>query len=403
MAGRCACDPGPAEALPGRPEVLGPFARALDGALAFAGAAKAAGRPVVGIACEYAPRELILAAGGVPVCLCGGSEDTARLAERELPVNLCPLVKSTYGYHLERSNPFLEMADLLVAETTCDARKKMYELMARSRPVHVMELPQKPDSPAAAALWLEEVRGLKRVLDRRFRRITDRRLRDAVLLMNRERGLRRRIAAAQRSSPPPLTGRESLELRGPIAAIPADLDWLADLAARLERGAIDPPPGAEGRPRVLLTGVPVLRGAEKVLEIVEEKGGVVVAQENCTGLKPVLEDVDPDAPDLLAAVAAKYLRLPCSVMTPNKARLDLLARLIREYRPDCVLELTWQNCLTYAVESVLVREVAERAGLPYLRLETDYSPSDRPSLGLRVQALLEVAAGRRRRPGRPRR
>ena len=96
--------------------------------------AKAHGRPIVGILCEYTPRELILAAGGVPVCLCGGSAEMISPAEEHLPANLCPLIKSTYGYSVKQANPFLEMADLIVAETTCDGKKKMYELLARTRP-----------------------------------------------------------------------------------------------------------------------------------------------------------------------------------------------------------------------------------------------------------------------------
>ena len=91
----------------------------------YAVAAKEAGRPVVGILCEYTPRELIMAAGGVPVCLCGGSAKTIPAAEQQLPANLCPLIKSTFGYHLLRGNPFLEMADLVVGETPCDGKKKM--------------------------------------------------------------------------------------------------------------------------------------------------------------------------------------------------------------------------------------------------------------------------------------
>jgi benzoyl-CoA reductase/2-hydroxyglutaryl-CoA dehydratase subunit BcrC/BadD/HgdB len=80
----------------------------------YAVQAKSEGKPIVGILCEYTPRELIMAAGGVPVCLCGGSAQTIPAAEQHLPANLCPLIKSTYGYHLLYSNPFLEMADLVV-------------------------------------------------------------------------------------------------------------------------------------------------------------------------------------------------------------------------------------------------------------------------------------------------
>ena len=87
------------------------FDAMIDHCLAYAESAKAAGRPVVGILCEFTPRELILAAGAVPVCLCGGDADMIAPAQRDLPANLCPLIKSTYGYHVSGENPFLEMAE----------------------------------------------------------------------------------------------------------------------------------------------------------------------------------------------------------------------------------------------------------------------------------------------------
>ena len=133
----------------------------IDHCLDYAQAAKTAGRPVVGILCEYTPRELILAAGAVPVCLCGGAVETIFPAEEDLPSNLCPLIKSTYGYHVLKANPFLEMADLVVAETTCDGKKKMYELMAQSRPMFVLELPQKSDDPDAMRHWISQIRRLR--------------------------------------------------------------------------------------------------------------------------------------------------------------------------------------------------------------------------------------------------
>ena len=144
------------------------FAQMIEHCHQYATEAKAAGRPVVGILCEYTPRELIMAAGGVPVCLCGGSAKTIPAAERDLPANLCPLIKSTYGYHVQRSNPFLEMADLVVGETTCDGKKKMYELMAESRPMYVLELPQKADDADAMAHWVRELEKFRDFLAERF-------------------------------------------------------------------------------------------------------------------------------------------------------------------------------------------------------------------------------------------
>jgi len=381
----------------GKDAAEGPFAwfdSMIRNCLDYATEAKAAGRPIVGILCEYTPREMILAAGGVPVCLCGGSADTIPAAEESLPANLCPLIKSTYGYHAQGSNPFLEMAELVVAETTCDGKKKMYELMAETRPMYVLELPQKVGDADAEAHWLAELRKLKAYLETRFgTRITDSKLRDAIAVMNRERGLRRELAALMAADAPPLTGRQLLDLKSIISGIPADFEQYENALEMLR--SKPPCPAIGERVRVLMTGVPLVHGAERVLDIIEGHGGLVVCMENCTGLRPLVEDVDGDAADPVAALAEKYFHLPCSVLTRNDARLDLIRDLAHDYRPQCVIELVWQACLTYDVESYRVKRlVTEELGIPYLRIETDYSPSDSARIAVRVEALFETVRGR---------
>lgn len=371
------------------------FAGMIPNCLAYAKAAKANGRPIVGIMCEFTPREVIMAAGAVPVCLCGGSVNTIPAAEQDLPANLCPLIKSTYGYHKLRSNPFLEMADLIIAETTCDGKKKMYELMGQSRQMHILELPQKPDDPDAMEHWYREVRKLKEAIERRFNTtITDCGLRSAISTMNHERTLRRRLAELMQADPPPMTGRRLLDFKSSISGIPADFEQYEKAVNMLADKGADP--SLAGRVRVLMTGVPMAHGAERVLDIVEERGGLVVCMENCTGLKPILEDVDIQAANPLQAIADKYFHLPCSVMTCNNGRLDSLMKLAREYRVDCIIDLVWQACLTYDVESFRVRQLAEcELGLPYLKIITDYSPSDSARIAVRVEALFETVRNNR--------
>ena len=340
------------------------FADMVDHCYAFAEAAKARGCPVVGILCEFTPRELILAAGGVPVCLCGGNAETIPAAEQFLPSNLCPLIKSTFGYHVTGRNPFLKWADLVVAETTCDGKKKMFELLGESKPMHVLELPHKADDPDALEHWTEEVRKLKAHLEQRFGvQITDAKLREAIRLMNRERGLRRRLADLMVREPPPLTGRQLIEFKSIISGIPADLEQYERALEWFGSGSAAQPASAardEARPvRVLLTGVPLVHGAERVLELIESGGAVVVCLENCTGLKPILEDVDESELDPVCAIARKYYHLPCSVLTANTRRLESLRSLAAKFRPECVIELVWQACLTYDIESYHVRKLAE--------------------------------------------
>jgi len=390
------------------------FDQMIPNCLAYAKDAKARGRRIVGIMCEYTPRELIMAAGAVPVCLCGGSAETIGPAEQHLPANLCPLIKSTYGYHVQKANPFLEMADLIVAETTCDGKKKMFELMAETRPMHVLELPQKPDDADAMTHWISELRKLKTRLEETFGvTITDDKLRQAIRTMNRERILRRQLADLMKRNEPPLTGRQLLQFKSSISGLSADFAQYeralklytgegaadasprrASVPARLKTSCGDARP-TKSEVRVLMTGVPLAHGAERVIEIIESHGGLVLCMDNCTGLKPILDDVDETVADPIVALAEKYFRLPCSVMTKNNRRLEILRDLARDYRAQCVIDLVWQACLTYDVESYFVKKLAEQdLGLPYLRIETDYSPSDSARIALRVEALFETVRQR---------
>ncbi|MBN2588697.1 MAG: 2-hydroxyacyl-CoA dehydratase [Sedimentisphaerales bacterium] len=370
------------------------FGNMIQNCYDYATDAKSKGKHIVGIMCEYTPRELIMAAGGIPVCLCGGSAEMIPPAEEYLPANLCPLIKSTYGYHVKKANPFLEMSELIVAETTCDGKKKMYELMSLTRNVHVLELPQKPDDEDAMSHWVSQLRDLKAKLEELFNiEITDEKIRQAIRTMNKERQLRRELAELMKSESPALTGRQLLDYKSIISGICADFQQYSKAIDMYKSKKIQ---SSETSPvRVLLTGVPVVHGAERVLDIIESSNGLVVAMDNCTGLKPILEDVDENADDPIVALAQKYFNLPCSVMTKNDRRMEVLRQMAQDYKPDCIIELIWQACITYDVESYLVKKLAEdELGIPYLRIETDYSPSDSARIGLRVEALFETVRER---------
>jgi benzoyl-CoA reductase/2-hydroxyglutaryl-CoA dehydratase subunit BcrC/BadD/HgdB len=391
------CNPPEPKCSSPKPAIEGPangplgwFGNMIQNCYDYATDAKAKGKHIVGIMCEYTPRELIMAADAVPVCLCGGSAEMIPPAEEHLPANLCPLIKSTYGYHVRKANPFLEMADLIVAETTCDGKKKMYELMGLTRPTYIMELPQKPTDSDAMVHWISELRKFKTKLEECFGvEVTNAKIQQAIKTMNRERALRRELAALMKSKSPPLTGRQLLDFKSIISCIDADLEQYAE-AIRIYKSQKNGC-STNSSVRVLLTGVPIVHGAERVLDIIESHGGLVVSMDNCTGLKPILEDADETADDPIIALAEKYLRLPCSVMTTNDRRLEVLRKLAEEYHPQCIIDLIWQACLTYDVESYLVKELAEKdLGIPYLRIETDYSPSDSARIALRVEALFET-------------
>ena len=101
---------------------------------------KESGKRIVGVFCTFTPWELVEAADAVAVTLCGVGDDNAKLAEERLPQNLCPLVKASYGGAVADRCPFFYFSDMVLAETTCDGKKKMYELLNEIKAVSYTHL-----------------------------------------------------------------------------------------------------------------------------------------------------------------------------------------------------------------------------------------------------------------------
>lgn len=357
-----------------------------------------AGKKVVGMYCVFSPSEIALAADAISVTLCGTTQEPIEAAEKELPRNLCPLIKSSYGFALLDTCPYFHFSDVLLAETTCDGKKKMYELMGEIKPMHIMNLPQTANDEDSLGLWKNEMVKFKEYLEKQFEvEITDEKLRDAIKLMNRERTAMRKLHKLNAHKPAPLSGMDMMLaqwLKGFNVDKEAGIELIEKLVAeveeRIEEGKFAYDINA---PRILLTGCPTgAGGADKVLRALEEAGASVVALENCTGYKGLDVLVDEDInKDPLLALAEKYLSTPCSCMTNNNGRLDLIRRLAEEYEVDGVVDLTYQACHTYAIESSTVKKyVQNELNLPFMQIETDYSDSDTGQIKTRVEAFLET-------------
>ncbi len=364
--------------------------------------AKDEGKKVVGFMCSYFPIEMALAAGAISVGLCGTTEEPIAAAEKVLPADQCPMVKATYGRSVSGTCPIFPLADCIVGETTCDGRKKIYELLAREKPMHVMDLPQKPDERDALVHWTAEMRKLKVFLEGQLGVvISNKDLRKAIKQINKERRLLKEIHACRKHHPVPIMGRDLVGLSTKFGYTVDRNEYVSKLSTLLDElnrrirekeFACSP-----ARPRILWTGLGNSLGCDKVLKLVEECGGVVVCQEGCGGVTRFDDLADEEAEDPIQALAERYLRVTCSCMTPNNSRFEQIDRLIREYQIQGVIDLTWQFCHTFNIESYRVSELVKRKhGLPFLHIVTDFSKSDVGQLRVRVEGFIEqVTMGRK--------
>lgn len=367
----------------------------LKRALAQVVSKREAGAKVVGAYCSYAPVEVVWAMGGVPAVLCAFSNAPIAKAEETLPVNLCPLIKSSFGFIELKTCPFFELTDAVVGETTCDGKKKMFELIQEHRPLYVMDLPQCPTNEGAVAYWRHSVNGFKNFLEDTFATtISDAALEESIRECNRKNRLVERIFAFGACKPAVITWQEmyavatyAMSAQGPEAITQLE-EIIATLTARREQKQFT---SKESAKRVLITGCPVGGDVLKVLKLVDEEGAAIVGLDSCTGLKPYANVTEEGSGDPLLAIAKRYLQIPCACMTPNTGRFDVLKQQVESLKPDLVIDLVLQSCHTYNVEAVKVESyVREDLGTNYLKVVTDFSQQDLGQLKTRIAAALEM-------------
>lgn len=355
---------------------------------------KDSGKKVAGVFCTYTPVEIIMAAGAVWVGICAFSDETVADAEKFLPRNLCPLIKSSYGFALTETCPYMYFADLVIGETTCDGKKKMYELLSELKNVHVMQLPQNQKDEQARELWYQEVLILKEKLEKEFDVvITDEQIKEAIKIKNEERKLLKEFYELSKQLPPPITGLEQLKV---LYGSQFKFDYQAknqELRETIDKVKQDYENGVEKvsktAKRILITGCPLAGVTEKIVTAIEESGGVVVAYENCIGVKPIENLVDENK-DPYQALAERYLQIGCSIMTPDDNRYELLTRLVEEFQVDGVVEMTLQACHTYNIETAHLRKMMQKMDMPFISVETDYSTADAAQLKTRLAAFIEM-------------
>lgn len=355
------------------------------------------GKRIVGTFCIYVPEELALAANTVPIALCGGIQASIPYAERMFPRDICPLVKSTLGLAFSKTCPYAPIKSLAVGETTCDAKKKTWEILASKVNFHVMEVPQKKEK-LDFDLWRGAVDDFRRKLeDLSGTKVDSGRLAETIRIMNAKRRALQELAQLRQAEVVPISGVDALVVMQaalndePVRFTEAVKRLNQELRERIKNG-ISVAPGAK---RIMMAGCPAVMGNWKVHALVERSGGVIVWDESCTGSRYFEHLVDETAQDLdgqITAIAERYFKISCACFTPNQERIDAIVRRAQEFNVKGVAQYVLQTCHGYNIEAMRVEAALKGIGVPALKVVTDYSEEDTEQLRTRIEAFIEQLA-----------
>lgn len=356
---------------------------------------KKQGRSVVGTFCVFIPEEIVLASGGVCIGLCGGSQGPVPDAEKVLPRNICPMVKSSYGFKTAKVCPYFQVVDFICGETTCDAKKKTWELLDREAPTYVMEIPQmkrKRDK----ILWLEEVKDFKAKIENiSGKEISLDALSIAIKSLNDKRRALQRLNSLRYHNPSPISGKDVLLIEqiaffdAPIRFTQKVNELCDELEGRIANGISAAPKSSA---RIMVSGAPMAMPNWKIHNIIESAGGVVVNEESCIGtryFKDLIEENSDNMDEMLIKLTERYMKIDCSCFTPNDDRIEQILKEYADSNAKGILHYSLQFCHTYNIEAVKIKDACDEQGIPFLFIESDYSPEDIGQLRTRIEAFIE--------------
>ncbi|HLC00983.1 MAG TPA: 2-hydroxyacyl-CoA dehydratase family protein [Candidatus Bathyarchaeia archaeon] len=370
-------------------------------------AAKESGKKIVGYFCAFAPIELILAADAIPVRVNSGWYDASKIGDRVVPVEVCPMVRSTIGAKMISLSPFLEMSDALISVLTCDGMTKLSEILGDFKPVWTMPLPRVKDSDQSLRFWNEEIRSAKDNLEKLTgTKIDKKRLRGSIELVQKATKVFRRLQEL-RKGPPVIMGRDAMLVNqafmwDDITRWTEKTEALCDeLDKRVEQKSWACPPDT---PRVLVTGTPMIWPDNwKMPSLVEEASpqGVLVADELCSSDRILNDPVGVDEwtmDDMLKGISERYLMAstcPCFTSADgNEDRINWLINKVKDWKVNGVVYYVVRGCMLYAMEYSRVKKVLDRLSIPVYYLDTEYTREDVGQMKTRVEAFLEMLTAR---------
>jgi benzoyl-CoA reductase/2-hydroxyglutaryl-CoA dehydratase subunit BcrC/BadD/HgdB len=362
---------------------------------------KEKGVKIVGYIGRFVPEELIYASGAVPCLMCRGGEPEP--PDAVIPYMLrfmSPYARSQIGYHLLGIDPVVPMLDLIVAQCSDCHESRLADLFEYFElPTTRLGVPPDWKKSLSREYYQKRLTWLREKLEvLTGNKISDEKLKKSIESINQTRDLLSRINLLRKKQPPPVGGYDFIRLNH--YSFYCDLDKLLlklnDLYEQLQKGKS---PFSREAPRILLAGHVVGMGDYVVPKLIEDSGGVVVAEFLDEGMRQCAWNVKTDG-DLMRNLGETYYseRTPPSIFQPAwEERVESIKKLIRDFNIDGVIwyELSFEEI--YDLECSIISKAMGEMNMPFLKLESSYEYS-REAVGpltTRVESFIESVKQRR--------
>ncbi len=352
------------------------------------------GKRVIGYICTYAPEEIFYAAGMLPYRAGAAGCNATDKADIYLHRFNCTYARCLLQLGLNGEYDFL---DGFCFMNGCEQLRRTYDIWHRKVGTKFVDMLTIPHviSEKRFGWYVDDIKKFAENLSSHFgvAPVGEKRLRDAIEVYNETRRLMQELYDLRKADKPPISGVEAMKIAIAAFTTPKPVfnklmqDALEEIKAR---------PGIDGyKARIMIAGS--FMDDTFLLELIEEAGGLVVADNLCYGFRHFDTLVEEDSDDPLEAIARRYYwHNPCPRMQGEfDRRLDETRAIAKGANVDGIIFQRIAYCDNHGAESPMESRFLEEEGIPTIILEREYMPSDRGRLKTRIQAFLERIERRR--------
>jgi bcr-type benzoyl-CoA reductase subunit C len=343
---------------------------------------------IAGFFCSYTPCEIITAAGVLPFRIFGTNSDIS-LSNAHLQSYSCSLVRGALEDALSKKLDFLENA---IFPHTCDSIQRLSDTWRINAGFdsHIdILLPVKLNTESAKDYIIKTLKKFRLDIEKSFNvKITDKKLEETILLYNDIRALLKKLYILRLDMPDFIGGSDLHAIFKASMVMDRNifLENLSNLVKQIEAKQACK---KEGKKKVVLSGG--ICSMPDIYETIEYAGGIVAADDLCTGMRYCDGIIDTKG-DPIEAIAKRYIeRINC----PSKHsgiynRGENLIKIVKESCAKGVIFIFLKFCEPHLFDYPYLKEMLKKEKIPSILFEIEENMLSSGQLKTRIEAFIEM-------------
>lgn len=351
---------------------------------------RASGKKAVGTVCCHVPHEIIYAAGILPIRLrATGCVDSSG-AEAWMSSFSCSYARSILEYLMDGVydlDGLIQSDGCMMPTRIFDNWEHIAKKNGKDQFCYQIGAPR-ITKDVTIKYYKEELQMLADNLGKfSGTPVTDASLKAAVDKYNEIRGLVAELNDLRKADKPVITGSEALAIMIKAGDFTPD-EYIALLKEFLADAKNRKP--IEGRARLMVIGSAL--DNPEYLKVIEEKGGMIVAEDNCFGSRNFGEKLVVDDKDVIGSIADYYLtRNTCPRSLDNRPAIHKeILKKVKEYNVKGIIYQKMQNCECWGGEAYYLEPALKEIGIPMLQVEREEQMANAGQLAIRAEAFIEM-------------